>query len=46
MPAVAEAVIGHVPPGIIGTYDLWQYASEKRDALTRWSDHVTALVAA
>jgi integrase len=30
--------------GIVGVYQLYDFATEKRDALQRWSDHVIGLV--
>ncbi len=33
---VAEAVIGHKPPGIVGNYDLYQYEKEKQQAMEAW----------
>lgn len=32
---VAEAVIGHVPPSIVGIYDLYRYDRERREWLTK-----------
>jgi integrase len=43
-PHVAERVIAHVPPGIQRTYDVYEYADEKRDALERWCAYVNSLV--
>jgi integrase len=43
---IAERVIGHVRSKLIRTYDLHQYRAEKAEALQRWADHVTGLVAA
>jgi hypothetical protein len=34
---VREAVLAHVRPGIKGTYDLYDYFDEKRDALEKWA---------
>jgi integrase len=34
-PDVAERVLGHVIPGVRGTYDRYEYFDEKRDALER-----------
>jgi integrase len=33
----AEACLGHVRPGIQGTYDIHNFYSEKRDALLKWN---------
>jgi integrase len=40
----AEAVLGHVRPGIQGTYDRHDFYSEKRDALLRWNDDLRRIV--
>jgi integrase len=34
---VREAVLAHARPGIKGTYDLYDYLDEKREALTLWA---------
>ena len=34
---VAEAVLAHRPPGIVGTYDVHEYLDEKREALEAWA---------
>jgi hypothetical protein len=39
----AEAVLAHVPGGIVGTYDVHDYFDRKKDALERWSVHVRSL---
>jgi integrase len=44
---VTEAALNHRSgsmAGIVGVYQRHDYASEKRDALARWADHVDALV--
>jgi integrase len=41
---VAEAVLGHVPPGIIGTYDTHEYLDEKREALELWAKRLDLIV--
>lgn len=41
---VAELVIGHALPGIVGVYDRHSYLAEKRDALNRWAAHVMYVV--
>jgi integrase len=41
---VAEAILAHKPPGIVGTYDVHEYLDEKRDALEAWAQHVAAIV--
>jgi integrase len=46
-PHVVEAVLNHVSgakAGVAGTYNRSAYAKEKREALNRWAEHVTALV--
>lgn len=43
---VAEAVIGHMPPGLKGVYNLHKYDKERRVWLTRLSEHLESLVAA
>ena len=34
---IAQAVVGHRPPGIVGVYEVHQYADEKREALELWA---------
>jgi hypothetical protein len=41
---VTEAVLNHVKPGIVGTYQLHEYDEEKRDALERWGCRVDQIV--
>ena len=45
-PHVVESVLGHVghKSGVAGVYNKATYASEKRQALALWSEHVTAIV--
>ena len=40
----AERVLGHVIGGVRETYDRYEYLDEKRDALARLADLVTAIV--
>lgn len=40
---VAEAVLGHMPAGIAGVYNLHRYDRERREWLTRLSDHYEQL---
>lgn len=40
---VGEAIIGHMPPGVVGTYDLHTYDRERRIWLTRLADHLERL---
>ena len=45
---ITEAVINHVSgsrAGIVGVYQTYKYADEKRTALDAWGRHVTAVVA-
>ena len=44
-PHVAEAVLNHLPPKLIRTYDRNKYESEKRDALDQWAAHLKVAVA-
>lgn len=37
---VKEAVLNHAKEGLVRTYDLHDFADEKRDALQRWADKV------
>ena len=41
---VAEAVLAHRPPGIVGTYDLHEYEDEKREALEAWAQRIASIV--
>ena len=46
---VTEAILGHVAgskAGVVGIYQRHKYEREKRDALSKWSEHVLKLVAA
>ena len=44
-PHIAEAVLNHLPPKLIRTYDRNTYAAEKRDALDKWAAHLKVAVA-
>ena len=44
-PHVAEAVLNHLPPKLIRTYDRNTYAAEKKDALDKWAQHLMVAVA-
>src|SRR5215469_9952092 len=44
-PHVAEAVLNHLPPKLIRTYDRNTYEAEKRDALDKWASHLKVAVA-
>jgi integrase len=39
-----EAVLNHIQGGVKGTYNLYKYDKEKRQALTKWSKHVESLI--
>jgi hypothetical protein len=41
---VAELVLAHARPGIVGTYDTWAFFEERRDALERWSQFLADLI--
>ena len=48
-PHVVEAILNHISghkAGVAGVYNRSSYATEKRDALTLWSEHVMSLVEA
>lgn len=40
---LAERVIGHMPPGIVGVYDLYAYDNERREWLTKIAAHYEQL---
>lgn len=42
-PHIAERVLNHVQPGIVGVYDRFAYLEEKRVALERWAAHLEGL---
>jgi len=44
-PHIAEAVINHLLPKLIRTYDRNKYESEKRAALDQWATHLKTIVA-
>jgi integrase len=41
---VAEAVLAHRPPGVVGTYDTHEYFDEKREALEAWAERIKAII--
>jgi integrase len=43
-PHIAEAVLNHLPPKLVRTYDRNAYEREKRQVLDLWADHVMRLV--
>ena len=44
-PHVAEAVLNHLPPKLIRTYDRNTYAAEKKAALDLWATHLSVAIA-
>ena len=42
-PHIAERVLNHVQPGIVGVYDRFAYLDEKREALEKWAAHLESL---
>jgi integrase len=42
---VAEAILGHVAPGVVGAYNRYDYDAERRVWLTRLSQHLETLSA-
>jgi len=44
-PHIAEAVLNHLPPKLIRTYDRNTYAAEKREALDKWAAHLKVAIA-
>jgi len=44
-PHIAEAVLNHLPPKLMRTYDKNKYEREKREALDLWAAHLMRLVA-
>ena len=41
---VAESILAHRPPGIVGVYDVHAYEDEKREALEKWARHLASIV--
>ena len=41
---IAEAVLNHLPPRLVRTYDKNRYEREKRETLDVWSKHLMRLV--
>jgi hypothetical protein len=37
-------MLGHARKGIEGTYDIWAYTTERRDALERWAARILEIV--
>jgi hypothetical protein len=44
-PHIAEAVLNHIPPKLIRTYDRNKYEAEKRAALEQWATHLKTIIA-
>ncbi len=44
-PHIAEAVLNHLPPKLIRTYDRNTYAAEKKAALDLWASHLMVALA-
>ena len=44
LPHVAEAVLNHLPPKLIRSYDRNSYAVEKKAALDAWTHHIESIV--
>lgn len=42
-PHIAERVLNHVQPGVVGVYDRFAYLEEKRQALEKWAEHLKRL---
>ena len=40
---VAESILAHRPPGIVGVYDVHAYEDEKREALEKWARHLATI---
>jgi hypothetical protein len=43
-PHIVEAILNHRIGGIAGIYNRSTYVEEKRRALTRWADHLMAVI--
>ena len=41
---VAEAVLAHRPPGVVGTYNLHEFEDKKREALEAWAQRIADIV--
>ena len=41
---VAEIVLAHARPGIVGVYDKWAFLEERREALEKWSAFLADLI--
>jgi integrase len=45
LPHICEAVLNHLPPKLVRTYNQNTYQSEKRKALDTWAHHLKTIVA-
>jgi len=43
---VAESMIAHAPPGIIGTYVVYKYLDEKRRGFAAWHERLSEILSA
>jgi integrase len=45
LPHICEAVLNHLPPKLVRTYNRNTYENEKRNALNAWANHIKVIVA-
>jgi len=45
LPHICEAVLNHLPPKLVRTYNRNTYENEKRQALNNWAQHLKVIVA-
>jgi len=45
LPHICEAVLNHLPPKLVRTYNRNTYENEKRTALNNWAQHLKVIVA-
>jgi hypothetical protein len=45
LPHICEAVLNHLPPKLVRTYNRNTYENEKRTALNTWAHHLKTIVA-
>jgi integrase len=45
VPHICEAVLNHLPPKLVRTYDCNTYETEKRNALNAWATHLKVIIA-
>jgi hypothetical protein len=43
-PHVIERILNHAIPGVAAIYNQHDYLRERREAITKWSEHVAAIV--